>query len=55
MNIIRSRQKNWIGHILRGDSLQREIAEGRIEGKRGRERPRQKLMDWVMEDIIWET
>jgi len=33
---IRTRQKNWIGHILRGNSLQREIMEGRMEGKRGR-------------------
>src|SRR6218665_1564443 len=45
MDIIRTRQKNWIGHILRGNSLQREIMEGRMEGKRGRGRPRQKLMD----------
>jgi len=34
MLIIRTRKKNWIGHILRGDSLQREIMEGRLEGKR---------------------
>src|SRR6218665_1211685 len=46
----KTRQKNWIGHILRGNSLQREIMEGRMEGKRGGGRPRQKLMDWMMED-----
>src|SRR6218665_1828262 len=34
--IIRTRQQNWMGHILRGDSLQREIIEGRMEGKTGR-------------------
>jgi len=34
MHIIRTRQKNWIGHILIGDCLQREIMEGRMEGKR---------------------
>ena len=39
MNIIRTRQKNLIGHIPRGNSLQREIMEGRMEGKRGRRRP----------------
>jgi len=50
MDIIRTKQKNWIGHILRGNSLQREIIEGRMEGKRGRGRPRQKLMNWMMED-----
>jgi len=49
MDIIRTRQKNWIGHILRGSSLQREIMDGRMEGKRGRGRPREKFMDWMKE------
>jgi len=34
MDIIRTRQKNWLGHILRGDSLQRGIMERTMEGKR---------------------
>jgi len=50
MDVIRTRQKNWIGHVLRGNSLQREILEGRMEGARGRGRPRQKIMDWMIED-----
>src|SRR6218665_679804 len=54
MDIIRTRQRNWIGHILRGNSLQREIMERRLEEKRGRERPRQKLMDLMMEDGYWK-
>jgi len=54
MDIIRTRQKNWIGHILRDNSLQREIMEGRMEGKRRRGRPRQKLMDLLMEDRYWK-
>jgi len=33
MHIIRTRQKSWIGHILKGDSLQREMTEGGMEGK----------------------
>src|SRR6218665_1696538 len=41
ISTIRARQRNWMGHLLRGDSLQREIMEGRMEGKRGRRRPRQ--------------
>src|SRR6218665_128231 len=41
-------EEDWMGHLLRGDSLQREIMEGRMEGKRGRGRPRQKLLDWMM-------
>ena len=36
--------------IMRGDSLQREIIEGRMEGKRGRGRPRQILLDWMMSE-----
>src|SRR6218665_1976894 len=54
MNIIRTRQKNWIGHILRHNSVQREIMEGWMERKRGRGRHRQKLMDWIMEDGYWK-
>src|SRR6218665_3962777 len=54
MDIIRTRQKNWIGHILRGNSLQREILERRMKGKRGSGRSRQKLMDWMMEDGYWK-
>ena len=50
MDIIRTRPKNWSRHILRGNALQREIIEARMEGKRGRGRPRQKLMDWMMEN-----
>src|SRR6218665_1264620 len=50
LTIIRTRQQKWMGHIMRGDSLQREIIEGRMEDKRGRGRPRQKLLDWMMSD-----
>src|SRR6218665_4227189 len=46
----RARQRNWMGHLLREDSLQREIMEGRMEGKRVRGRPRQKLLDWMMSE-----
>jgi len=31
IGIIRSRQRNWLGHIMRGDSLLRTIIEGRME------------------------
>src|SRR6218665_498485 len=50
LTIIRTRQRNWMGHIMRGDSLQTEITEGRMEDKRGWGRPRQKLLDWVMSE-----
>ena len=45
MDIIRTRQKNWIGHILRGNFLQREIIEGRMEGKRGRDKTKACKLD----------
>ena len=47
LTTVRTRQWNWMGHKMRGDSLQREIIEGKREGKRGRERPRQK---WMMSE-----
>src|SRR6218665_2939013 len=50
LTIIRTRQRNCMQHIMRGDSLQREIIKGRMEGKRGRGRPRQKLLDWMMSE-----
>ena len=40
IGIIRSRQENWLGHIMRGDSLLRTIIEGRMEGEKKRGRPR---------------
>jgi len=34
MDTLRSRQKTWLGHILRHDLLLRIMLEGRIQGKR---------------------
>jgi len=28
-----NRKKNWIGHILRGDGLLKDVMEGRMEGR----------------------
>src|SRR6218665_1251328 len=33
LTIIRTRQRHWMGHIMTGDSLQREIIEGRMDCK----------------------
>ena len=33
-NNILERKKSWLGHILRGESLVKEVIEGRMEGKR---------------------
>ena len=41
---IERRKKNWIGHVVRGDGLLTHhlklVLEGRMEGKRPRDRPR---------------
>ena len=50
IGIIRSRQRKWLGRIMRGDSLLRIIIEGRMEGKKTRGRPRMMLLDWMMEE-----
>jgi len=44
------RKKNWIGHILRGDGLLRDVIEGRIEGKRPRARPRIGMSEELKEE-----
>jgi len=44
ISVIRNRQKNWIGHVLKGDGLLREVMEGRMEGKRVRGRPRKGML-----------
>ena len=44
MDTLRSRQKRWLGHILRHDSLLRITLEGRIQGKKGCGR----VLDWLL-------
>ena len=50
IEIIRKRQKTWLGHILRGESLFRTIIEGHVEGKRRRGRQPMMMMDWLIKD-----
>src|ERR1043165_6136320 len=45
---IQHRQKNWIGHILRGEGLIRDFFEGRLLGSRPRGRPRTKMLDTLI-------
>ena len=44
------RKKNWIGHLVRGNGLIKLVIEGRIEGKRPRERPRMDMIDDVLDE-----
>lgn len=43
------RKKNWIGHVLRGEGLLRDVLEGRMLGKKRTGRPRMGMIDDIME------
>ena len=43
--VIRRRQMRFLGHVVRREDLENLILTGRIEGRRGRGRPRIKYMD----------
>ena len=45
--MLRSRKKSWIGHVLRGNGLLKEVLEGRMEGRRVRGRPRLGMLDEI--------
>src|SRR6201996_1944477 len=45
IDTIMERKRKWLGHILRGDSLVKDVLEGRLEGRGGRGRPRIMLLD----------
>ena len=49
METIHQRKKNWIGHVLRGEGLLRDVLEGRMTGKRPRGRPRMGMISDLME------
>ena len=49
MMIIVRRKKNWIGHVIRGEGLLREVLEGKMVGKRGPGRPRIGMLDKLLE------
>ena len=42
------RKKNWIGHVLRGCGMLKDIIEGRFEGKRSRGRKRIGMFDSLL-------
>jgi hypothetical protein len=44
VNLIQCRKWNWIGHIVRGEGILKEVLEGRMERKR-RGRPRNRMLD----------
>jgi len=48
LDTVRSRQKRWLCHILRHDSLLTITLEGQIQGKKVYGRPRTRLLDWLL-------
>ena len=46
---IKQRKLAYFGHIIRRDGLQRSLLEGKINGKRGRGRPKMKWIDNIKE------
>ena len=45
VNTILKRQRQWVGHLLRRNSLLTEVFEGRCKEKKQKGRPRQKFLD----------
>ena len=52
---LRSRKKSWIGHVLRGDGLLKEVIEGLMEGSKPRERPRLGMLDDLIRESMFIT
>ena len=46
---VEQRKLSFFGHIMRRDSLQRNLLEGMVEGKRGRGRPRLQWSDNILQ------
>ena len=49
MNKIRKRQATCIGHLMRKKELEHLVTPGTMEGKRGRGRPRMKMLRSLVE------
>ena len=45
VNTIFKRKRQWVGHLLRRNSLLTEVLEGRCKGKKAKGRQRQKLIE----------
>ena len=53
ISVLRNRKKTWIGYVIRGEGLIKEVIEGRMEGKRVRGRPRQGMLnDLIMHSYV---
>jgi len=48
MDTLMTRQKRWLEHVLRHGSLVRTVFKGRLPGKKGRGRPKEMLLSWLL-------
>jgi hypothetical protein len=53
VTVIKIRRLEWIGHVIRMNETRsvKEIFEGKLEGRRGRGRPRLRWIDDVEDDL----
>ena len=49
LQTIENSKKKWIGHIVRGEGLRKEVMLGRMEGKRPSGRRRIGMIDEIKE------
>ena len=56
MNTIRQRQKIWLGHVLRSESLLCTVLESKMEGisTRGRQSATMIYIDWMKSNDVVE-
>ena len=45
MTKIRKRQAKFVGHVIRRNQLEHLVTTGKFDGKRGRGRPTEKMLD----------
>ena len=50
LNLIRARKLKYCGHLIRANQLQRQLLDGKCEGKRRQGRPRSS---WMTEIMKW--
>ena len=53
MTVIKVRRLEWLGHVIRMNETRsvRKIFEGKLEGRRGRGRPRLRWINDVEDDL----
>ena len=51
LRVIRKRQMEFLGHVLRREKIEHLCLTGMIEGRRSRGRQRKKYVDCILEDL----